>query len=76
MPNYCYFEMNVRGTRAEVNLFEEFMNRDYTNPANGMQWRHFWRVFEFIPAVGVNSDAIVERVPGAYITKVFTGYCA
>ena len=38
MPNYCYYEMRVRGKRENIEEFVKVMT-DYERP------KHFWRVF-------------------------------
>ena len=62
MPNYCYYEMHVRGNRENIEEFRNVMT-NYELP------RHFWRVF--------SADAdYSDPDENGLIVATITGDCA
>lgn len=47
MPNYCYYQMCVRGTKKNVDEFIKIINADYNYTDMKFTYkRHFFRVFD------------------------------
>lgn len=72
MPNYCDYEMMVKGKKENVEEFVMVIKTDYEYDKAGNckceAGRHLWRVFE------ANSD-IVDIEDGLVVASVW-GYCA
>ena len=47
MPNYCGYQMRVKGTKKDIEEFNKVITADYNYTKNEFTFdRHFWRVFD------------------------------
>ncbi len=69
MPNYCDYEMKIRGSRKAINRVMECLKTDYNYGEGKPTHKHFFRVFD------VNSNGIKYEGNGIYTIEVW-GYCA
>lgn len=74
MPNYCNYQMKLRGTKENIQTFIAYLKADYSC-ANG-KWecsedRHFFRVFE----ADHNPSEDTVDASGEIVSTV-SGYCA
>ena len=70
MPNYCYYEMHVKGKRENIEEFVKVMI-DYERP------QHFWRVFSADTVYGdPDPDGItVASIAGDCAWSVYSCMC-
>lgn len=70
MPNYCDFEMKVKGSKTTIARVLKCMNTDYNYSEGKPSHKHFFRVFQ-----ADKSGEPVKNEDGTY-TQVVYGYCA
>lgn len=78
MPNYCDYQMEVKGNQDNVLEFIKIMQSDYHINSNGECDcdRHFWRVFEAnVEDKGSNGDIYYAIIGGYCAWSVVTCMC-
>ena len=70
MPNYCEYEMKIKGSMTAVERVVECLKADYNYGEGRPSHKHFFRVFEV-----VDEDEPQQNEDGTITMFVF-GYCA
>ena len=70
MPNYCDFEMKVRGSKTAIARVFKCLNTDYNYGEGKPSHQHFFRVFQ-----ADKAEEPTKNQDGTY-TQVIYGYCA
>lgn len=70
MPNYCDYEMKIRGSKTAIERVIECLNADYNYGEGKPSHKHFFRVFQ-----AEKAGNIKRNEDGTY-TQVIYGYCA
>lgn len=70
MPNYCDYEMRIKGSKKAIQRVLDCLNADYDYEEGKPAHKHFFRVFQ-----AEKSDEIKDNGDGTYTQQVY-GYCA
>ena len=70
MPNYCDFEMKVKGSKTAIARVLKCLNTDYDYSEGKPSHKHFFRVFQ-----AEKEGEPTKNQDGTY-TQVINGYCA
>ena len=70
MPNYCDYEMKIKGKKRALNRVMECLKADYNYNEGKPSHKHFFRVFDVFC-----DDGFQENEDGTYTLFVY-GYCA
>ena len=69
MPNYCNYEMKVKGSKKAIERVMECLKADYNYLEGKPSHKHFFRVFEAC------ENDLEKNEDGTYTMLIF-GYCA
>lgn len=69
MPNYCDFEMKIKGSKKAIERVIKCLNADYDYGEGKPSHKHFFRVFQ------ADKGDLRDNKDGTYTQYVF-GYCA
>ena len=68
MPNYCYYQMKVVGSKKSIQNVIDTLKADYDYMAGKPEHKHLFRVFEA-------NESEIQRVGNKYCVYI-TGECA
>lgn len=71
MPNYCNYEMKIKGSKDAIKRVIECLKADYNYLEGKPEHKHFFRIFD----VDGDEDRPVCNGNGIY-TQTIWGYCA
>jgi len=71
MPNYCDYEMKIKGSKSAITRVVRCLEADYNYSEGKPEHKHFFRVFE----ANYNEDEMEDNGNGTFTLLVY-GYCA
>ena len=70
MPNYCDYEMKIKGSKEAINRVVNCLKAEYNYGAGKPEHKHFFRIFE------AYVDDEMEKNDDGTFTQFVSGYCA
>lgn len=70
MPNYCDYEMKIKGSKEAIQRVLDCLNADYNYGEGKPSHKHFFRVFD-----ATKGGTAKKNKDGTY-TQLIYGYCA